>query len=331
MSAHAPASPLVVAYGIGVDSTAVLVGYAARGIRPDLILFADVGAERAATYHYLPLINLWLEGVGFPQVTVVRYQPKNFKHWPHYHTIEENILTNVALPSIAYGGHSCSSKWKIAPQDEFLESWQPAIDAWAAGAKVRRAVGFEDSAHEHRRRQRCATFAVQDIDGKRYEPVFPLQEWGWDRARCETEIMLAGLTVPSKSSCYFCTAMKPWEVDELPADKLMRIVIIEARTRQRHLDYAEKKGWPRGEGVPLTEGIWRKRVKGMRGATPKPGSMTEYIREKGLLPSPLIDRLIEATPTRYFTAADFESEGITDWQGWLNRICETAIRQAVAA
>ena len=38
--------PLVVHYGAGVDSTAMLVGMAQRGITPDLILFADVGAEK---------------------------------------------------------------------------------------------------------------------------------------------------------------------------------------------------------------------------------------------------------------------------------------------
>jgi hypothetical protein len=48
-------------------------------------------------------MNRWLKSVGFPEITVVRYQPKDFKHWPPYHTIEENILTNCALPSIAYG------------------------------------------------------------------------------------------------------------------------------------------------------------------------------------------------------------------------------------
>jgi hypothetical protein len=37
--------PLSVSYGLGVDSTAVLVGLVQTGIRPDLIMFADVGAE----------------------------------------------------------------------------------------------------------------------------------------------------------------------------------------------------------------------------------------------------------------------------------------------
>ena len=339
--------PLVVAYGIGVDSTAMLVGYQQRGIRPDLILFSDVGAEREATYEYLPKINAWLRSVGFPEVTVVRYRAKDFKHFPAYHTIEENILTNVSLPAIAYGGHTCSSKWKISAQDAYLETWAQAIAAWSNGVPVRRAVGFEDSPHEHKRRERCATFAVQDLDAGKYRAVFPLQEWGWDRERCKVEIKAAGLEVPAKSSCYFCTAMKTWEVDELTKQKHMRIVIIEARVAQRHIEYADrrrdeleaavaagdsgavvklKRMPPRGH--PLTEGLWRKAVKGCRGATPRPGSMTEYIRAKGLLPGALIDALIELTPTHHFTAADFERDGLTGWQDWIRVICERAEKLA---
>ena len=42
--------PLVVSYGMGVDSTAMLIGMAQRSIRPDLILFADTGGEKPETY-----------------------------------------------------------------------------------------------------------------------------------------------------------------------------------------------------------------------------------------------------------------------------------------
>lgn len=49
---------LVPAYGIGVDSTSVLVKLKRLGIRPDLILTADVGLEWPETYAYLPIINV---------------------------------------------------------------------------------------------------------------------------------------------------------------------------------------------------------------------------------------------------------------------------------
>jgi hypothetical protein len=327
--------PLVVAYGLGVDSTAMLVGYAQRGIRPDLIIFSDVGAEREATYAYLPKINRWLRSVGFPEVTVVTYKATDFKHFPAYHTIEENILTNVSLPSIAYGGHTCSSKWKISAQDKFLKGWAPAIAAWSAGLVVRRAVGFEDSPHEHKRAKRCSTFAVQDLERGKYAVEFPLQAWGWSREECVRQIGASGLEVPMKSSCYFCTAMKPWEVDQLSYNQHCRIVILEARTAQRHLAFAEAKGWPNGVGKPCTEGIWRKAVKGTdrygnpNGAQKKPGSMTEYIREQAQLPAALIDALIELTPTCYFTKADFERDGISGWQEWIALIISRA--EALAA
>jgi hypothetical protein len=38
-----PDCPLVVAYGLGVDSIAMLIEFARRGIRPDLVLVADTG------------------------------------------------------------------------------------------------------------------------------------------------------------------------------------------------------------------------------------------------------------------------------------------------
>ena len=97
-----PGSPLVVAYGLGVDSTAMLVEFARRGVRPDLILFADTGGEKPETYAYLPVIQRYLAGVGFPDVVVVRYQPK----WAAYDTLEGQCLHTGTLPSLAYGGKS---------------------------------------------------------------------------------------------------------------------------------------------------------------------------------------------------------------------------------
>lgn len=302
----------------------MLVGFQQRGIRPDLIIFADVGAERKATYEQ-PEFDAWLSHVGFPPVTVVRYEPQDFKHWPPYHTLEENCLTNVTFPSIAYGFHTCSSKWKITAINKWIHTWPPALAYWMTGGKLLKAIGFEDSPHEHKRAEKgCATFNIKSDECDKFELWFPLQQWGWDRERCKVEIAKAGVPVPPKSSCYFCTAMKPFEVDTLEEDKLKRIVVIEARVAKRNLEFARERAESKGEdwdGKPLTEGLWRKAVKGHRGAVAKPGSMTEYIRQKRLLPSEEIDRIIAATPTQPFTQADFERMGFSNWQQWLNSIC----------
>ena len=75
------AAPVVLAYGVGVDSTALLVELAERGTPPDLVLTADTGVEKPATYAYLDVIGPWMAARGIRH-EVVRYQTKRFKHWP---------------------------------------------------------------------------------------------------------------------------------------------------------------------------------------------------------------------------------------------------------
>src|SRR5262249_57042086 len=112
-----PNCPVVVAYGLGVDSTAMLIEFAHRCIRPDLILFADTGGEKPETYQYLDVIQPFLARVGFPDVIVVRYRPTRAR----YTTLEQQCLHTGTLPSLAYGGKSCSIKYKRVPQDKFVQ------------------------------------------------------------------------------------------------------------------------------------------------------------------------------------------------------------------
>ncbi len=99
--------PVVLAYGIGVDSTALLIELEARGEAPDLVLSADPGAEKPETYEYQRMIAAWMHARGIPY-EIVRYVPRRFKHWPPYYSILANVLTNATLPSISLGRHSCS-------------------------------------------------------------------------------------------------------------------------------------------------------------------------------------------------------------------------------
>jgi len=45
-------APLAVAYGAGVDSTALLVGFVRRDIRPAYILCADTGGRRLKRWSF---------------------------------------------------------------------------------------------------------------------------------------------------------------------------------------------------------------------------------------------------------------------------------------
>ena len=104
--------PIVVAYGAGVDSTAMLIGLRDRHVPVALILFADTGSEKPETYAYLPIIQDWLAQSGMPPVTVLkRNSPRAGDTSLHGECIRKRVL-----PSLAYGGHSCSLKWKVDPQ-----------------------------------------------------------------------------------------------------------------------------------------------------------------------------------------------------------------------
>jgi hypothetical protein len=267
--------PFVVADGLGVDSTALLLGLWQRGIVPDLILHADTGGEHPETVAYIPERQRWLASVGFPALVIVRRRPVLHGKMGSYSTLEENCLVNETLPSLAFGFRACSVKWKREPQDAFVAAWTPAKAAWAAGLRVRKAIGYDAGPKDARR----STLE----DDARYVYEYPLRVWGWDRERCIAEIVRAGLPVPRKSACFFCPASKASEVAEIVArypELADRILAIERRAKPH---------------LTRVQGLWRTPIKGHPAITarpargkkparparpavaPRPGSMTEYI------------------------------------------------------
>jgi 3'-phosphoadenosine 5'-phosphosulfate sulfotransferase (PAPS reductase)/FAD synthetase len=195
--------PLVVAYGMGVDSTAMLVGLQQRGEVPDLILFADTGDEKPETYAYLPTINAWLRSVGFPLVTVV----KNARPVSGDKSLSDSCLRLGTLPALAYGMHQCSLVWKRDPQQAYIKTWQPAKDVWAVGGKVTTCIGYDAGL-----RDSCRQYKAEGKESPGYANRFPLIEWGWDRDECKRQIAAAGLPVPIKSACFHCPASKHDEI-----------------------------------------------------------------------------------------------------------------------
>lgn len=258
-------SPRILSYGVGVDSTALLIELESRGQAPDLVLTADTGAEKPETYAFLEIMREWMAERGI-RFELVSYEAKRFGKWPPYRGLAENLLTNGCLPSIAFGRHSCSIKYKAAPQEAFVKSWQPAVEAWARGQKVIRYIGYDDSPRDGQRYAHAKA-----IDDPLFENRYPLRDWHWDREACSQRIVEAGLPVPPKSSCVFCTAMKPGEVRNLTPDWLRIIVLMEARAAPR---------------LKTVEGLWRKSTK------TKPGRMTDFIRQERLLPNDEIDRIV---------------------------------------
>lgn len=221
--------PLLVAYGAGTNSTAMLVGLHERGERPDAIVFADTGGERLETYAHVESMRQWCARVSFPDIVTVRHQSKEFGA----ETLEATSLRTGSLPSIAYGYRACSTKWKRDPQNAWARVWTPAVEAWSRGERVVKLIGF-DADEPQRATRSDAASASDPTDFKRYTLRYPLIEWGWGREECVDAIARAGLRQPGKSSCFFCPMSKPREVLDLrdtAPDLFARALAIEDGAR----------------------------------------------------------------------------------------------------
>jgi hypothetical protein len=346
--------PLALAYGLGVDSSSILPLWKRMKVRPDLIIFSNVGNEKKETYDYLPIMNEWLVAQGWPEVTVVQTEVKDFKHWPPYNSLGENCFTNGTLPSLAFGFKSCSLKWKVVPQNDFCSKWGPAVEAWAMGYKVRKVIGYDASDKDRKR------FAhAVGMEDPAYDYWYPLIEQKVDREGCKQILRDEGLPVPPKSACIFCPATQPEELHEFRKSYLRYICVMEARGHcrlegnmtQYGLDclYAERMAiWhekmaryqeelaratarnqplnkkppkePRkpvmGQGV---QGLWRRGRLGVRGGKKMPSHMSVYIWEQGLLPKEEVVEIWQRAPQEILDnqQAFANGEDIPNWHDFL--------------
>lgn len=210
--------PLVVSYGGGTNSTAMLIEFVNRGIVPDLILFADTGGELPSTYEYVDTFSRWLCNHGLPEIVIV-------KNDGQYGSLEYECSQKGILPSLAYGFKSCSDKYKRRPQDKFISGCNMARAAWASGIAIKKAIGF-DAGEWHR---------IRKSPDKKYENWFPLVDWDLGRDDCIRIIRMAGLKQPGRSSCFFCPAMRKKEILWLKKhhpDLLERAIEMERKAKK---------------------------------------------------------------------------------------------------
>ena len=186
---------VVVNYGGGVNSTALLVEAVNRGERIDAVVFADTGGERPATYAYIERMSAWLVEHNAPPILTVRY----FSPTHGAESLEANSLRTGHLPSIAYGYKACSMKWKRDAVEQWARGWLKP------GEQAVKWIGYDYG--EPRR-----WLGKPMNDGARWLHRYPLVEWRMDREDCLRAIAAAGLPSPGKSACFFCPMSKPREV-----------------------------------------------------------------------------------------------------------------------
>jgi hypothetical protein len=202
---------IVAAYGGGTNSTALLIEYVNRGMKVDLIIFSDTGAERPETYSFIDLFSQWLVDNNMPPITIVH---------PNY-TLESDCLRRKRLPALAYGFKTCSLQFKRQPQEKFMNNIPAAKMLWKSGGKVIKLMGY-DAGEKGR--------ALGKSGDEKYDCHYPLIDWDIWRDDCLEIIHDAGLPQPGKSSCFFCPSMKKREIMALVKDHpdlLQRALVIE--------------------------------------------------------------------------------------------------------
>ena len=203
---------LIVSYGGGTNSTAMLIGLYRANIIPDHVLFADTGGEKQHTYNYIDYFNKWLRKNKMPEIEIVKYKTKDGV----YLTLEQDCYNNQTLPAIAFGFKTCSQKFKIYPQEKFLKELYPQ-------QQITHLIGYDLS--EQRR--------VKENPLVNHKNLFPLIEWKWDRSKCVEVIQSEGLCLPGKSSCFFCPNMKKYEILDLTDEEKERVKFMEANAKNK--------------------------------------------------------------------------------------------------
>ena len=186
--------------------------------------------KKPETIAYLPVIDGWLQRQEMPLIhRVKRRSPRAGDTSLHAECLRKSVL-----PSLAYGGHSCSLKWKVDPQWAFTRDflgWDRRQQRWPHGPTITKLIGYDASPADARR--------IANATGKwppGHRNRYPLMEWGWTHDRCEQVILAGGLPLPMKSACWMCLASKKHEVDWLNAahpDLAALSVEMERRAHQR--------------------------------------------------------------------------------------------------
>lgn len=203
---------VVMSYGMGVDSTAILLRWLTDPSSRDfelhdlIVIAADTGGEFDKTIRDVEevvLPELCRHSVRFIQVgrsqrkttasgegvEVLQDSTAPKRLYGTAYTLEDEMLAAGTLPQIG-GTRLCS----IHAKGNCLD---PAIAAVTAGRSYRHAVGFESG--ESSRAVKDTLFNTDQRTG-----WYPLREWGWDRAQCSDFIKRITGRRWSKSACGFC-------------------------------------------------------------------------------------------------------------------------------
>ncbi len=204
---------VVVSYGGGVQSTALLV-LAAQGYIPHrTFLFANVGddSEHPATLTYVREVAFEYAAAHGITIHELHRVPKKGRSKGEVTTLRSTLLDgqNLSMPiplrgsdTGAPGTRSCTTDFKI----RVVGRWLREHGATAANP-ARVAIGISTDEFERATSRKVNTYEVPEY------PLLTLEHRlapaGASRDQCKKIIADAGLPIPGKSSCYFCPFHRP--------------------------------------------------------------------------------------------------------------------------
>lgn len=263
----------ILSYGMGVDSTAILLRWLTDPTSRDFdlddltVITAQTGSEypetiRLVEEHVLPLLRE--HGIRFVELAkggpVVADGVKVLQdtrepvvlHPDGAYRLVDESRDSGTIPQ--YGGiRKCSLKFKGEPIDAWLDGH---LRTW----RFTHVIGYE--LDELGRAEKDTRLAAKNVKlGHRRDPNYPLIEWGWNRARCLDYIAEITGASWAKSACTFCPFAEDRGIGRLTCDQAVETMKLEAVAVALN---------PRQTLFPA-----RKGVRGKHKGNPMPGSAME--------------------------------------------------------
>jgi len=204
--------PMVVSYGGGIQSTALVVLAMRERWAIDEIVHVDLmGAESPATREYVALFGDWLRREHGRDITIIERD------------LYGDMLARPGFTPVPWRGkyerfilsRQCTRQYKVAPLQRYLYDRYP-------GERIGLMLGI--SVDEYHR--------MRDSSAARIEHVYPLVDRRLTRWQCRDIIERAGLAVPFKSSCWFCpyrSSVSQWALVQRYPDLVGMARVLEDR------------------------------------------------------------------------------------------------------
>lgn len=200
--------------GMGDDTVMLIAELYERGFEPDELVFCDTGSEFPHTYDFIEFLKSWSEEKKWSKVVILRKIDK------HKNPLSVISMTRSqsTLPNAAFGGRSCSHRFKKETADLYFNNSHNCWKAWGVEkkgsrinthtAKILRMIGINFDEPNR---------VKGWIPENKWVQVHPLYDLEIGEKESEA-VSRVGLYYPGKSSCYICPFLTHGEVAMLRKD-----------------------------------------------------------------------------------------------------------------